>query len=108
MFLRYSSEKLDNHFIHPDWQLSLDHTPLTITIPIVEEYIHNKKCSIVNSSMEENFFIKDLIKNIKTIDTSNLTNINSLENIINSFAKAIEKTWEKNSKIINITRHSKS
>ena len=58
--------------------------------------------------MEENFFIKDLIKNIKTIDTSNLTNINSLENIINSFAKAIEKTWEKNSKIINITRHSKS
>ena len=58
--------------------------------------------------MEEKSFIKDLIKDIKTINTSNLTNIDSLKNIINSFAKTIEKTCEKNSKIVNITRHLKS
>jgi len=58
--------------------------------------------------VEEKSFIKDLIKDIKTINTSNLTNIDSLKNVINSFAKAIEKTWEKNSKIVNITRHLKS
>jgi len=92
MFLRYGLEELDNHIIHPDWRLSLDHAPLTITIPIVEEHVHNKKCSIIKGSMEEKFFIKDLIKNIKTIDTSNLTNIDSFENVINLFTKAIEKT----------------
>ena len=73
MFLRYGSEELDNHIIHPDWWLSLNHAPLTVTIPIVEKHIHNKKHSIVKGSVEEKFFIKDLIKDIKTIDMSNLT-----------------------------------
>jgi len=41
--------------------------------------------------MEEKSFIKDLIKDIKTIDTSNLTDINSLENVIDLFTKAIKK-----------------
>jgi len=86
----------------------LNHAPLTVTIPIVEKHIHNKKRSIVKGSIEEKFFIKDLIKDIKTIDMSNLTDIDSLENVVNSFVKAIEKTWEKNSKIVNVTRHSKS
>ena len=108
MFLRYGSEKLDNHIIHSDWWLSSNHTPLTVTIPIVEEHIHNKKHSLIKDSVEEKSFIKDLIKDIKTINTSNLTNIDSLKNVINLFAKAIEKTWEKNSKIVNITRHLKS
>ena len=58
--------------------------------------------------MEEKIFIKDMIKNITIIDTFFLTNVESLEKTINSFAKAIESTWEKNSKIINISRHSKS
>ena len=39
---------------------------------------------------------------------SNLSNINKLENIINTFAYYIEYIWEKNSKNINIIRHSKS
>ena len=109
MLLKYSLEKLDNHIIYSDWRLSLDHTSLTVTIPIVEQHIHNKKYSIIKDSMKEKYFIKDLIKNIKTIDTSNLTDINSLENIINSFTNAIEKTWEKNSKIVvNISRYLKS
>jgi len=58
--------------------------------------------------VEEKIFIKDIIKNITIIDTFFLTNVESLEKAINSFSKAIESTWEKNSKIINISRHSKS
>ena len=108
MFLRYGLEELDNYIIHPDWWLSSDYASLTVTIPIVEQHIYNRKYSIVKESVEEKSFIKDLIKDIKTINTSNLTDINSLENVIDSFAKAIKKTWEKNSKIINISRHLKS
>ena len=92
MFLRYSLEELDNHIIHSNWWLCSDHAPLTVTIPIVEEYVHNKKYSIIKGSVEEKSFIKDLIKNIRTINTSNLTNIDSLENIVNSFTKAIKET----------------
>ena len=53
-------------------------------------------------------FIKDIIKDITTIDTSNLIDIKSLENAINLFTLAIERAWEKNFKIVNISRHLKS
>ena len=33
IFFRYGSEELDNHIIYSDWQLSLDHASLTVTIP---------------------------------------------------------------------------
>ena len=92
MFLRYGSEELDNYIIHPNWWLSSDHAPLTVTKPIIEEYVYNKKYSIIKGSVEEKSFIKDLIKDIRTINISNLTDIDSLENIVNSFTKAIKET----------------
>ena len=58
--------------------------------------------------MEKKVFIKDLINNISTIDTSILTDFKLLENTIDLFTTAIERAWEKNSKIINISRHLKS
>ena len=58
--------------------------------------------------MEEKAFIKDLINNISNINTSILANFKSLENTVDSFTTAIERAWEKNSKIVNISKHSKS
>ena len=39
---------------------------------------------------------------------SDLSDIISLENIVCTFIHSMERIWEKNSKIINITKHSKS
>jgi len=39
MFLCFGLDELDNHSIHLDWRLASDYTSLTITIPIIEEYI---------------------------------------------------------------------
>ena len=46
MFLHYRSSELDNHSIYPKNQLSSDHAPLFIDIPIFEEAIHTLKFSI--------------------------------------------------------------
>ena len=107
MFLYNGSSELNNHLIHLEWHLISNHTPLTISIPIVEENINMTKFSIAKNSKEEMAFIKDIITSIKNLDISNLSNNKSLEDIVNSFAFHIEHAWEKNSKQLNITRHSK-
>ena len=46
MFLRYGLTKINQHSIHPGWCLSSDHTPLSITISIVDEIVNTSKLSI--------------------------------------------------------------
>ena len=53
-------------------------------------------------------FIKDLIKKISSINISNLFNIKSLENIVDLLACIVERAWDKNSKIVNISKYLKS
>ena len=85
----------------------LDHALLTVTIPIEEQYADVHRCSISKDSKKEKSFIKDLIKDISSIDISNLSDTKSLENVVDLFAYIIERAWDKNSKIVNILRHSK-
>jgi len=85
-----------------------DHIPLTVTIPIVEEYIQTKKQMIVKDSDEEKMLIKELIKSISSINTSDLLNIILLKNAVLTLACSMKRIWEENLKIINITKHSKS
>ena len=108
MFLQSSFTKLNNHFIYPNWRISLDHAPLTVSILITKENIISSKFSIMKNSKEETAFIKDISYAIKNLGISNLSNINKLEDIVNSLASNIESVWRTNSKHINITRHSKS
>jgi len=86
----------------------LDHASLTVTILIEEQHTDNCRHSISKGSKEEKSFIKDLIKDIFSINVSNLSDTKSLENVINLFACVIEKTWDKNFKIVNISKYSKS
>jgi len=85
-----------------------DHAPLTITIPIVEESINSTKYSIIKDSKEEASFIKDVTTSIRNLNMSNLSDITSLNRAVNDFTNVVKSAWEKNSKIINITKHSKS
>ena len=108
MFLHSGSNELDNHLIYPEWHLMSDHAPLTITIPIVKESVNSTKHSIIKDSKEEVSFIKDIITSIRNLNTSNLLDTTSLDRVVNNVANTVKSTWEKNSKIINITKHSKS
>ena len=104
MFLWNGLTELNNHSIHPDWQLSLDHAPLTVTIPITEENIVSSKFSIVKNSEEGESFINDVLYAIKNININDLSNINKLKFITNMLASKIENAWRVN----NIMRQSKS
>ena len=63
---------------------------------------------IVKDSKEEKIFVNKVIKAIKDIVMSDLSNVISPENIVCSFTCSLKEIWRKNSKIISITKHSKS
>ena len=108
MFLRFRSDKLDNHFIHSDWQLMSNHALLTVTILTVEEHIQTRKCTIAINSDEEKNFVKKLIDAIKNIGMSSLSNVDCLKKAVQDIIYSVDRTWAKNSKVVDITRYSKS
>ena len=108
VFLQCNSPTLNNYFIHLKWCLSSDHAPLTVTIPISEEFINTCKNTIWKDSTKEAQFVKNTINVIKNLNVLNLLDIYMLENIVNNFTKNIDNIWNKNVKLTNITWHSKS
>ena len=107
MFLRNNSDKLDRHSILPDSQLSSDHTPLLIDIPICDENIHTTKFVIPPGSEQEEEFIKDVIKNFKLLDTSNIGSVECLNHISDQLGSIIVQMWSKNANKSRISKHSK-
>ena len=108
MFLWSRSNELNDYSIYPEWQLSSDHVPIMVSIPIAEENIVTSKFSIAKNSKEEENFIKDVSYIIKNIDVSNLLDSNKLEDATNSLTSSLENVCRMNSKQVNIMRHSKS
>ena len=82
--------------------------PLTITIPITEININLRKRTIVKNSDEEDLFIKEVITFFTKVDIPNILEINQLEKVVTDVTNIVELMWTKNSKIINIMKHSKS
>ena len=90
MFLQSGSNELNNHSIHPEWQLSSNHAPIMVFILIIEENIITSKFFIVKNSKEKENFIRDVSYVIKNIDISDLSNSNKLENATNSLTSSIK------------------
>ena len=107
MFLHSHSSKLNNHMIHPKWHLTSNHAPLKITIPITEELIPTFKFLIPKNSKEEEAFIRKAALVFKSLDTSNLSNHESLEQVVNSLVARVKQAWNTNARRVNITKHSK-
>ena len=90
----------------------MDHTPLTVDIIIEEEFIQDKQRTVIkNSEEEEEKFINDLkeaIGNIiGNIDMSDISNIELLEKVIQEYTSLLDSFWNKYSKLVRITKHSK-
>ena len=107
MFFQYGSSKLNQHSIHPECYLSLDHVPLTIIISIADEIISTFKLSIPQNSKQETTFVKEIILIFKNLEISNITDKNNLENTVSHLETLINQAWTKNAKQSRITKHSK-
>jgi len=107
MFLQHGSEELDNHSILPEWCLSSDHVPLIIDISILEETIQTSKLAIPPNSEQETEFIKNVISNFSKLDTSNIEDIDELDQIVNQLSVIVEQMWFKNAKKSRSSKHSK-
>jgi len=66
-----------------------------------------KKQTITKDSKNEKKFIKQLEEQISNINTSNITDKETLENITQKLATAIKDLWNRHSKTVNITKHSR-
>ena len=108
MFLRCDSEEINSHIIHPDWRLTSDHAPLTISIPIVKEHISTQKKSLIKNSAKEAKFINKVIASFSKIDASNIVNTHDLDDIVKKWADIVNYAWSKHLKFVNITKCSKS
>jgi len=90
MFLQCGSYELDHHTIHPGNCLFLDHTPLSIDIPIIDEVIQSSKLTIYPKSDQESAFVEEVILSFKSLDTSIINDSNELESIINQLGAIID------------------
>jgi len=66
-----------------------DHVPLIITIPIVEESVNITKCSIIKDSEEKVSFIKEVTISVRNLNTFNLSDITSLDRVVNEFTSMV-------------------
>ena len=107
MFLHCGSYELDCYSIHPENCLSLDHAPLSIDIPIIDEVIQSSKLTIHPKSNQEAAFVEEVILSFKSLDTSVINDSNDLESIINQLGTIIDQAWKKNTKKSRISKHSK-
>jgi len=82
MFLRSDSSELDSHHIHPESQLSSDHAPLSVEIPIIKEVVQSSKFMILPKSDQEKAFINEVISNFKTLSTNNINDSDKLNNVV--------------------------
>jgi len=57
---------------------------------------------------EEDLSIKEVIASFTELNTLNILEKHQLEKVITDFANIVESMWTKNSKIVNIMKHSKS
>jgi len=66
--------------------------PLSIDILIFDKIIHTLKLTITPKSEQETEFIKDVISNFKSLDTSNIEDIVKLDRIVNQLGSIVEQS----------------
>ena len=81
-------DEINNHLILSEYRSLSDHAFLIIVISIICEFIQDKWQTIIRNSKEkEEKFVTKLINIIKNTNTIDISNKESLEKIIQEYAR---------------------
>ena len=75
-----------------------------VNIVIKEEFIPEKKWTIVKNNKDKARFVKDLIRKFGSIDIANISDKPTLKSIVQSYADIVESSWISHSHWVNITK----
>ena len=79
-----------------------------IIIPIADKHINICKHTIIKDSVEEVEFINEVIALFSKVNTSSISNVYNLDEVVSSWADIVSHSWSRYLKPINITKCSKS
>ena len=91
-FLWSNSIELNNHEVHPELHFPSNHASLTVDIVINKEFIQDRRCTTIKNSKEKTKFMSNLINGFKNINTSNISNRDSLECIVQEYIGLLDST----------------
>jgi len=74
-------EEFNNHHISPNLQSLSNHAHLLVSVIIKEEFIQERKQSIVRNSKKEKEFINELRNSISNVNMINILNCDTLEHV---------------------------
>jgi len=107
MFMNPNNPGFNKHTLNPDIRLPSDHVPLIIEVGIKEENIDCTFQAIKKDSEEEEAFIRDILKGIRDINTSELKNQMDIQRCANALSTTFKDAWTTHSLTKRITKHSK-
>jgi len=108
MFLQADIEEFNIYHILSNLWSSSNHASLLLSNIIKEEFIQERKQSIVRNSEKERKFIDELRNRISNVDMTNILNYDMLEHVTWKFATIAEDLENKYSGFVNITKYSKT
>ena len=107
VFMNPNNAGFNKHILNPDIHLPSDHVPLIIDVGIKEENIDFTFQAIKKDNKEEEAFIRDIIKGVRNIDTSNLKSPEDIQRCITIISTTFKVVWSTHSTTKRITKHFK-
>ena len=107
VFMYPNNTGFNKHTLNPNIHLPSNHVPLIIDVGIKKENIDITIQVIKKDSKEEEAFIKDVIKNVRHIDISDLKSQEDIQRYITLLTMAFKDAWSIHFTTKHIIKYSK-
>ena len=93
IFLCANGKEFNKHMISPNLHGLSNHTLLFVNIIIEEEFIEDKRQTIIKNSIDKENFVNELKNRVEYIDLVNIPDCKILEKITQEFISIMEELW---------------
>jgi len=104
IFLCANREEFNKHMISPNLHGPSNHTLLFVNIIIEEEFIEDKRQTIIKNSIDKEKFVNELKNRVEYINLVNIPDCKILEKITQEFISIMEELWIRYLKHVSYTK----